>query len=652
MKRVLISAAIVILISGLLSSYPSSYNTTGSTMGTQMQEQPATGITKAANKPGVYDYKPAPTPAPTQQAGKPDTKKLDDIIVTARRIPELISLVPRSIEVITESQIKAYGTEKLADLIESIAGLTVIRYGGYEGVNSVLFRGSPSNHTLVLQDGVPVNDMLTGTVDLTMIDMSDVDRVEVVKGGMSSIYGSDASAGVINIITGSKDKKILNAEASYGSFDTQRYILSSDYNIFKVDYSLAGADEESPGYAPNSDFIKRTADLKLSFDGDAVTSKLYGHYLKREMGVPYNDNGPSLNARQSDENYSLNVDEDIKIPVVNMKVLGFMRSGDLYFRNPDIFIDARQQKREYQSSVIFTYDQQGAISAMEGYENNYSNVISSDFGNKSISNQASISNVSLKLFNDALVANAGFRADFNSSYGNSTGENISAKYKFQDGAELYASVEKSFAFPTFGDTFWPNDGFEKGNPNLRPEITTSYEAGIKKKGDVISEEVSCFMSDIRDLISWSADQGTGLYMPFNLNNAEISGAEAKVDLAITDSVSAYARYTYLTAKDKATNADLPNRPRNEVNAGTVVKLPAGFGFSATGQYVDNRPALDGATLLHPYYLVNFRLTQKFSENFEIFGDLSNALDNTTYESVNNSYKMPGRSITVGIKAGI
>ncbi len=638
----------VVMTACAVYAFPADYNNSGATMGQQMGEQPATGISKSANKPGVYDFKPKEVPTAQAQQTADKAKNLDDIVVTARKIPELISIVPRSIEVIAEEQIKAFGAERLADLIESISGITVIRSGGYEGINTVMFRGSPSKHTLVMQDGVPVNDMLVGTVDLNMIDISDVERIEIIKGGMSSIYGASASAGVINIITGSKNKKLLKAEASYGSFETQKYVLSSAGKILKVDYSAGASEERSKGYAANGDFYKRAADVKLQFDGDLLTSSLTGHYLKREMGLPYDDYGPS-HSRQQDENYSMNMDEDVKIPYVNMKIQGYLRSANLYMEMPDYAVKDRHKKKEYQASVMFIYDEKGMVSAISGYENNIKEIDSTRIGKQSISNQASVSSVSIKLFDDTLLINTGFRADFNSAYNNSTSENLSGKYKFAGGTEFFASMEKSVAVPTFGDTYW-NEPWMAGNPKLLPEKTTSLEAGIRKKDDIISEEISWFRSDIKDLIEWVTDPFTYFTSAENVANAEIAGAEAKVDLKISGWLTAYARYTYLIAKNRETKKDLAYRPKNEINAGASIKFPFNTSLSVTGKYVDNRYSTKDV-LLHPYYLISARVTHKISDNFEIYGDLSNILDNTSYESV-ILYKMPGRSITVGLRAEI
>lgn len=649
MKRLFAMSVIFFLTAFMLNAYSADYNNAGATIGSQMKEQPVTGISTSVNKPGVYDFKPKATATP-QQADDKNTKKSGDNVVTPRHILEAKNLVPRNIDVITSDRIAQSGAQSLSDIIESLSGFTVLKYGGYEGINTAMLYGGPSTHTLVMQDGVPINDILTGTADLNLIDISNIEKIEVIKENMASMYGEGASSGVINVLTGSAEKKILKAQAQYGSFDTQRYAVASNYTVFKVDYSASVSEDKSGGYIDNADYLKRCADLKLHLDGDLLTSSVYGHYLSRQMGVPYNENGKSPDARQQDENYSINADEDVKVPYVNMKVLGFIRSADMFFKDPDISADARHIKKEYQFSTFFTYNTKDILSIVTGYENNIKEVNSSVIGKRSVDNQASISSLSAKLFSGVLVGNMGFRADFNSIYMNSTNENLSLKVKMADSTELYASYGKSFDTPSFGDTFWPADVSYAGNLNLKREKTTSLKAGIEKKGDIISEEISCFRNVIEDMIIWEYDPDSKIYSPVNIANAEITGAEAKVNLKISDIVTTYAGYTYLAAKDKATKNVLPYRPQNEVNAGMNVKLPFSTGIKITGKYVDNRTSASGG-LLHPYYLLNARLTHKISSNFEIFADMNNALNNITYEYV-DGYMMPGRTLMVGIKAEI
>ena len=132
----------------------------------------------------------------------------------------------------------------------------------------------------MLYEGIPLNDIFTGGVDLNLVEMSGIGRVEVIKGGMSAIYGADAAAGVVNLIKEKKKMAIADLTASYGSDNFQKYSISSDYQIAGVKYSVTGNEEKSPGYMENSGFFKRSAGARIAFRETLDSS--YQDIIKRK----------------------------------------------------------------------------------------------------------------------------------------------------------------------------------------------------------------------------------------------------------------------------------------------------------------------------------------------------------------------------------
>ncbi len=662
MKKRNIFTVLLALIAGLVLAFTSDYNSAGAQVGAQSQggsimqsgSQAPVGISSKGNAAGVYDWKNkvAATPATTAQQVITAAAAAVEVVVTARRVPEDIALVPRGIEVVKAADIADSGEQRLQDVLDSIPGLTVLRSGGYQGVSSVLVRGQNSNHTLIMQDGVPLNDIAVGGVDLNQVDLSDFDRIEVVKGGLSSVYGADASAGAINIITGSKEEKPVAASASYGSYNFQKYTLSSDYKVYGVKYSASAVEEKSDGYTDNSAYLKHTLNAKLSFTGDFLDSTLFGYYFKRDMGVPFSGYGPSPYAKEYDENFHLGADEKFNVGPLKGQATGYMRSAQLRFIDTSYFEDSNQKKKEYSGSLYLMYDESSYISGMTGYETTYRQLDSSDvIGNTSNSNQASITNISAKLLDDKLLINGGFRADFNSTYENMTSENISVKYKFPDNVAIRASFDKSFSAPTMDELYWPAQDFGnygygetyyKGNPALKPEDSTSYEVGVDKKDDKISEGVTFFKSEVLHLIDqqYITDGVSTTQTPVNINKAELSGIEARVDFIPADFLAVYARYTYLRAVDQD-NKQLDYRPQGTVDGGINIKFPFDTKLTVDGQYVDLRTDLHG-NVLKSYYLLNCTAVHKISKNVKVLVDFKNILNNTTYVTQAN-FPMPGRT---------
>ena len=664
------------LLTGLVFAFSSDYNSTGMQMGTdagkgasiaqQTGMEPAAGISNTGNAPGVYEFrnKVVPTVGTTQATAAAAVKNAGEIVVTARRLPEEIALVPRSVEVIKASEIVDSTEKNLKDILNSIAGTVVLSNGGYQGAASIAFRGAPSKHTLVLLDGVPLNDILVGGVDLSLIGLNSVDRIEIVKGGVSSVYGADAAAGVINIITGTKEEKPLSISASYGSFNTQKYSLSSDYKVLGVNYSVCAVEEKSDGYTENSGYLKHVLNAKLSFTGDALDSTVYGYYVNREMGTPYDGFGGLSNATQWDENYSIGLDEQFTVGAVKGKLSGYMRSGQIRILNPAYSSYSNHKKKEYSGSFYMIYDEGGYFSGMTGYDAGLKEVDSTNIGNTTNANHASVTNISVKMLDDKLIINTGFRADFNSGYGNMTSENLSIKYRFPENVDVRASFDKSFSAPTLGDLYWPEEdfgysfwnmkyNFMKGNPGLKPENSTTFEVSVGKKDEKISESVTFFKSEIANLIEWKyfTDGVSLTNTPVNITRASITGFEAKVDFKPADFLAVYARYTYLRAVDQD-HKQLPYRPEGTVEGGINIKFPFETKLTVNGQYIDSRKYIDPLDelekTLKPYYLFNCSVSHKISKNFKVAVDVTNLLDNTTYET-KRYYSMPGRVFNAEIQ---
>jgi vitamin B12 transporter len=615
-------------------------------MGQAQASQPV-GISSKGNAAGVYDFKNKVMPVQTVTTqSQPAKANAGEVEVTARKIEEDISVVPRSVEVIKNDKISDSGEEKLQDVLDSVTGTLIQRNGGYQGQSSVSLRGAPSAHTLVLLDGIPINDMLAGGADLNKIDITNIDRIEIVKGGLSSIYGGEAAAGVINVITETKGDKPISLSAEYGTDDYQKYTAASDYKIFGVNYSISAVQEQSEGYVANSDFLKRSINAKLAFTGDVLDSQLIGYYYHRDMGVPFGPGGGLSTDRQGDENFNLGLNEKFAIGPTVEKISGYIRSEELLYLNNGV--TSNHKKKEYNASLFAIYDEGGFFSGMTGTESSVKTIDSTVIGKSQNSNEASITSLTFKFFDNKLIINSGFRADFNSVYNNMTSENLSAKYKFPENVDIHVSFDKSFQAPTMGELYWHEDGVYDGYPwhmygnlNLKPESSAAYEAGISKKDDKISESITYFRNDINDMIINNSDYTSWI----NLSKASISGLEAKVDITPADYFAFYVHYTYLRAVD-GDNKPLDYRPQGNLTAGINVKLPYDIKFVANGQYVDSR-RYNGVDSLKPYYLLNCSIMHKISSNVKVSFDLNNILDNTTYEVV-KGYKMPGRNMSVSM----
>lgn len=655
MKRLLFVFFAAAVFSASAAGFTSDYNSIQSIYGIQdgAAEQ-AVPVQPSGKNTGLYDFKPkaAATPAAVNNS-------LGEIVVTARKMEEYEGLVTKSMDIISEEKIKASGAVKLEDVLSELPGLSILKYGSYEGLSSLNMRGASSKQSLVLYEGIPLNDIFTGGVDLNLVEMSGIGRVEVIKGGMSAIYGADAAAGVVNLIKEKKKSAIADLTASYGSDNFQKYSISSDYQIAGVKYSVTGNEEKSPGYMENSGFFKRSAGARIAFSGDALDSKLSGYYMKREEGIPFNQFGPSPAAKQFDELFAVGAEETLKFNETKVVVSGYYRGGDLAFKNPDISVNDRHIKNEGKVSVMTSYTA-GPVNVYGGYEFSNKSAKSLKTGNQSTGNHAVLTNATAYLF-EKLVLTAAVREDIHSVYGAVTSFSGGARYSIADSTDIFASVSQAFSEPTFGDLFWDETlyyyddysgntytSFTVGNQELKPEKIMSYEVGITKKEGNISEKIVLFRRDVTDMIRWF-DEMDGYITrssPVNLNRAIIMGAELEAEFTLFDFVTITGAYSYLDARDGKTGKKLSYSPEDSVYAKAEFKLPFSTKLSAGVRYIDSR--VDNAgEYMKEYYIYDLSVRHTISENASIFANVDNVLDNREYQVV-NKHPMRGRTINAGV----
>lgn len=365
---------------------------------------------------------------------------LGDVVVTARMVPETIGTVTRNMDVIKYSEIDGLGISKLQDALELMPGATVKNYGGFESLAQISVRGGSAGQTLVLKDGIPVEqDIVTGGTDLSMIDMDGAERIEIIRGGMSSVYGPDASAGVVNIITGSDEKYWIKAMSSYGTFMSQKNLISSNNSLFGADYFISGNEEKSNGFLDHA-YDKRALDLKTSYVTGGLDSKLTGGYIDRSL-----DTGSD--SKQLNEDYDLGLDETYDMQNLKLNLTGFTESSDLQYVYNGVTRDIKKENRARFTAV---YNEENAFSAIAGDEFANKNIESTAMGGKSINEDGAFANATY-LFGDLASLNGGIRCDAGTDIqGFVPSENLSLKVKLPDGLVFSASAENSFSLATVG----------------------------------------------------------------------------------------------------------------------------------------------------------------------------------------------------------
>ncbi|MBN2755329.1 MAG: TonB-dependent receptor [Candidatus Goldbacteria bacterium] len=592
-----------------------------------------------------------------QSAGKKETVEVQadsrgntgvimTVIVTARKTESSLEDTARSVKVITKEEIEKTGCLSLAEIIKNTAGAVVSSNGYISGVSAVSLRGKSSTQTLVLLNGVPLKDIMTGGYDISGIDLSSIKRIEVIKGGISSVYGPDAMGGVINLLTGDDENSLIKASSRYGSFGYQKNQISSSHIIGDFDYFASGTEEKGDGYREHSAFTKRMLNTNINYSVNVFKFGFFGNYLNYGQEVPGSLSWLSPLAKQWSEDYILGLSGSAAVSEFLVKADGFYKSSDLKYQNPDPFypINSRHIAKEWQGSFTAAYDNNDNISGLAGAEFNNKNMDSTDVGKKTIQNTAFFTNA-VYLPVSVIILNGGVRHDMSTAYNDMTSASAGIKYLMDSKVEIHAAVDNSFSAPTIGQLYWPFDGMMVGNVNLKAEKSTGYEVGIKQQAENFKHSYVWFSKDVRDMIQYVSDSVTWTGTYENLSGVKITGLEAEAEYNPFDFLKITAAYTYTNAVDSASGQKISLIPEGRISGDITIQPDKNMSVVLKGEYTDACKDNSGA-IIREYYLVGLNVSGRLNKNVRIFAAAHNLLDNKEYV-IAKGYPMPGRSVSAG-----
>jgi len=589
------------------------------------------------------------------------TVPLKTIVVTATRIPHAPRDLGISASIVTREDIEAMAAQNVGDVLKDVTGARVNAYGSMGAMSSVTLRGSTDSQVLVLVDGMPVNLPSLGTADLSIYPVDNIERIEVIRGPASVLYGANALAGVINIVTRNvPEEPFVRVSASYGTFDTRIYQLSRGAKAGDFGYLVTASHNSSDGDRENSECDGYHVSGKADYDlGEESRLVFFTGYTRQNKGVPGSTSWPSPDCSQDDEKNWFGLTHK----------LGFSKSHDVVskvffnrhwqeFKNPDILTDDISKNNQLGLDVQHTLSFGDAHTAACGifWERDETNIkdingISKIGGKQELTTTAVYLQDEISL-SESFIITPGLRYDDQSEYGSEINPKVSGLYRLTGKTSLRASVGRGFRAPTINDLYW-RDNYSIGNPDLKPEESVGYDLGVQHEfGSKNLVKVSLFRSDVEDLITWVDSEDDGIWEASNINEARIQGGEAEINIQFTKQVSGTLSYTFLDARDTGKNyhnEHLRYRPRHK--GGCRLRYQNERGFKATfgTEYTDSVYSdRANTTELDSYMLVDARVSRTMAKNVEIFITGKNLLDEE-YQ-VMKEYPMPGTSITGGVQA--
>jgi len=590
----------------------------------------------------------------------------DQLIVTATKYPKHQIEIASSTTIITRKDIEASSAKNVSDILRGVSGVDIKTNGYLGSTSSIQLRGANSSQTLILIDGVRINSPSLGSADLGDILLADIERIEIVKDPISSLYGADAIGGVINIITRDVSKKSKTIiDAAYGSFSTQNYTISNSGKIGNLGYYLSATELKSNGFRQNSDYNSQNYYLKIG--GEPLSFKLFKYKdNKGTPGVPTSETDKYSASlpfdRQADDNTYMDLSFTNRLSD-NLKTHGkiYQNQIQMYNHYADWFVPGLFYDDNY-------------LSFIRGFELNGKAYIGSnlttDIGGELREDESTgpwtgthlIHNYAVYLqgdyrTNENLMINLSARADKNSSHPIQISPKAGIVYHCSADTTLKATFANAFRAPTMNELYWNQPSFGTfGNPALQPEKSTGVTIGIDKQlRSNANASLSWYKNNVSGLIQWS-QTGPAAWSPINIGTVNIEGVDFELKKDIGEWLGAYANYSYQKVTDTANGKYIIYSPQNKYNIGVRYATDSQFISNLTLNYVGSRftDSLNTSTL-PPYMVVNLKISKR-TGIFNIALNCENLFNEDYSESVGTAandfatrgYPMPGRRLSLGL----
>ncbi len=578
---------------------------------------------------------------------------MDEVVVTATRMAEPLSKASASVAVVTAEEIAARGATRLDEVLQDVVGLHVVSSGPAGSLSSASIRGSEASQVLVLIDGVRLNSPQNGQFDLNQLPvaLNEIERVEVLRGAASALYGSNALGGVINIITRSpQETPSTQVGWTEGERDTRIINGSTSRQLGDFRYRLGAESQESDGYRKNSDYDQYTVNGLFGYSpAEAVDIELSAFHLDYKSSIPGSDSWPSPDAEQEDKRTVTSLRVAAPVGPVNLIARGIYEHHRNDYRDPGGWspINETHKIDTYGAEILAEKDYAGQTFLLGG-DYYRDELDSTNIGDEDQEHGAVFGQYQTDLM-PTLTLLLGLRYDIHSDFDNELSPRAALHADLTDSTRVRLSASRAFRAPTLNDLYWPADFFSKGNPDLDPETAWEYELALDQTlGDRGRVSMAGFLRDAEDLISWQPDEFF-VYSPVNVNDARIWGVEVDGQFALCRFATIGGNYTYLHPKDRDTDEYLLGKPRHETHGFVALKPFENTTLRLDGRYLRYYP--EATRKDKDYFVADLALTHAI-----ILGEV--AIDATVsvknlfdkdYEA-NPGYPMPPRELFAGLTA--
>ncbi len=593
--------------------------------------------------------------------------KLDTITITsASKSPQLLKDVTSNFSIISSAEIEEKHYTSVNEALRNVVGLNYTSNGGLGSVGSLYLRGAGNNRTLVLIDGVRFQDPSnTSGASIQHLMINDIEQIEIIKGAQSGIWGADASAGVINIITKSAKKGThLNANIEAGSFNTKKIGASVSHKTAKYDFKLSANHIKSDSFSVSSpwgDDVKTYEDdaykntnlsLKANYyitDKAKITAGISSIKALKDYDSYGNPNDATFQSDVSNLLYSLGYTQEYKNHTITAKI----QKSD--FKRDEIGTVAQygsEYVKEFEGTHInlelsdtITYNVKDFISLGLGASSDEVTYIKTDSSSTNQKNKNNYIYATNSNTLDKLIFTQSIRHDNYDNFDSETTGKLGLKYTFIKDLFVTANVGLAYNVPNIVQELNP---WGAVNADLNPEDTRSYDISLAYK----NFKATYFHSEVSNLIDWYDPDGYGgnpaIYK--NLDGESVfKGYEFEYTQNLTDEVFVSLNYTLLSAKDKD-GKNLARRPKETLKANLDFYLTDTLHLGVWGEYIGKRydRANNQSRQTGKYTLVNLVANYDINKNFSTYAKVENLFDKE-YQVV-DGYATASRGIYFGLNA--
>ena len=603
-----------------------------------------------------------------QGAEEPAVTRLDPVVVTASTQPTRLSHTAASVKVITRAQIERQQANRLSEILQQIPGLFIDEMGGRGGISSVYFRGGDPNMTLIMIDGARINDPTNqrgGSVDLSTLTPERIERIEVIRGPLSALYGSEAMSGVINIVTrsGQRDFHYLG-RAAVGRFGYTREILQASGPIWNlrpaISLSYARNDEQVEG----DGFQLGTAGWNVSLNKDwPVRAQLTGKFLQtKSRAFPEGSGGPRfallretekqdtqelVSALHISHSFSptwqqdfffnfLRREQDVDNP-------GVLSAPNIFAIPPNTFETnyTRLQPRWTQTiSLLQDWSLTGGIQLVNeiATRTGIQQISATGIGpdqpidfNQSRLIAATFFELATTFFSNIDLI-GGMRLDLPERFQQEISPRVAAKYQLTPSFGIRAGYGEGFKLPSFTSLGDPIIG----NPSLLPETNIGWDVGINHFMSAWNTmiELTYFQNQFSNLIDLDPDLARqGVFRLTNLRTVTTQGIELEIQATVIPELFLKGFFTYLNTDIRGSSDSLRNRPKFSGGLIFTVQPTQAWTFRGQIRAVGKRFDLQIPTpedQVGGFAVADLAVTYRPSNSWRLFGVIDN-LTNTTYE---------------------